>query len=281
MKIISPFKDYYDFIAYQYGVDNDIIYNRPSRICVDEFTTDEKEQKGLISSLQMYSGDLQVTMVVRRITYRFHRLMFMGRMIIYTEQQYPNKEPFFRILTKEDCFNLITLVDNLKRGPSYLQETKSTHILNDIINFGKYSDYKKIFRAWSDDRFSIDEFTNKRIIGPNIGIIDDSKYFTDIYALNKKYNLPVISGVDYDLETHKYYITIPNLSRIQGLSGMFTPHNVYRDIVNFLISNKKSVDVKPPVEISNDDKIVKAGFDTTTSFRGREFPKKPRNIKRG
>lgn len=279
MKIISPFKDYYDFVAYQYGVDNSIIYNRPSRIFIDELTNDKNEQIAIYKEIRHWCGTLSCTMVVKNIKYNFHRLVLFDKQIVYVEQAYPKKEPFFRLLTQEDCFNLITLAKNLKRGPSYLQETKSTYITGDHIDFCSNSNLIHIFEAWSNGRTYYRPLFDNIVLGDKIGILTNKAKEIDV--LTKKYKLPIIGTATFDTETNRDYISIPNLSKIQGLSGIYSPHSLYRDLTNFFIQIKGSVDTKPPVEISNTDKIVKAGFDTKSSFRGREFPKKPRTIKRG
>lgn len=279
MKIISPFKDYYDFLAYQYGVDNSIIYERPSRIFIDELTKDKKEQSAIYNEINHWCSSLYCTMVVKNIKYYFHRCVIFDKQIVYVEQTYPNKEPFFRLLTKEDCFNLVTLAKKVKRGPSYLQETKSTYITGDYVDFHTNSNLLRVFEAWSEGNTSYKVLFSDIVLGDRIGVLTNKA--NDIYELTRKYKLPIIGGASYDEETRRDYISIPNLSKIQGMSGIFSPHEIYRDLTNFFIRIKDSVDTKPPVEIANEDKIVKAGFDTKTSFRGREFPKKPRKIKRG
>lgn len=277
MKIISPFKDYYDFLAYQYGVDNSIVYERPSRIFIDELTKDKNEQSAIYNEINYWCSSLYCTMVVKNVRYDFHRCVIFDKQIIYVEQTYPKKESFFRLLTKEDCFNLVTLVKKMKRGPSYLQETKSTYITGDYVDFYRNSILLRIFEAWSEGKTAYKVLFNDTALGGRIGILTHN----DIYEFTRKYKLPIIGGASYDEETRRDYISIPNLSKIQGIGGIFPPHEIYRDLTNFFIRIKDSVDTKPPVEIANEDKIVKAGFDTKTSFRGREFPKKPRNIKRG
>lgn len=276
MKIISPFKDYYDFVAYQYGVDEDIIYERPSRICLNTLIPDKQEREDIVNIIKHYGSHLGVDMVVKNVKYEFHRLILINRQIYYVKQTYPNKDPFYRLITDKDCYNLITLSRNLKRGPSYLQETKSSYIRNESIWFSRYGELTRIFEAWGNNQLHIPSYWDKTVIGDKIGVVSNS---TDqILQLTKKLNIPVIG--DIELIDDEWYITIPNLSKIQGISGMCVPHDLYRELVNFFINNRDSVDVKPPVEISNNDKITKAGFDNKSSFRGREFPKKPRSLKR-
>lgn len=265
MKIISPFKDYYDFLAYQYGVDNSIIYERPSRIFIDELTKDKKEQSAIYKEINQWCSSLSCTMVVKNIRYNFHRCIIFDKQLIYVEQTYPKKESFFRLLTKEDCFNLVTLVKKIKRGPSYLQETKSTYITGDYVDFHRNSNLLRIFEAWSEGNTSYKVLFSDIVLGDRIGILTSKT--NDIHKLTQKYKLPIIGCASYDEETNRDYISIPNLSKIQGMSGIFSPHEIYRDLTNFFIRIKDSADTKPPVEISNNDKIVKAGFDTKTSFR--------------
>jgi len=62
----------------------------------------------------------------------------------------------------------------------------------------------------------------------------------------------------------------PNLSEI-GLSRHYPPDQLYQDI-SYFITNilNESADSNPPVELGNECKIVKHGFDLVKSFRHRK-----------
>lgn len=61
---------------------------------------------------------------------------------------------------------------------------------------------------------------------------------------------------------------VPRLGDYDYFTKNFIPEQMWQNIYSF-ISNviRENPDTKPPVEISNNDKIHKAGFDIKTSFR--------------
>lgn len=62
---------------------------------------------------------------------------------------------------------------------------------------------------------------------------------------------------------------VPKLDKL-GLPSFVSAEQAYQQIA-YYVGNvcRESVDVKPPVEVGNKDKIVGHGFDLVTSFRGR------------
>ena len=76
-----------------------------------------------------------------------------------------------------------------------------------------------------------------------------------------------LAGISVIKYNSNITIEVPNLSQIQGISGIISTFEIYQGISNFFVELKGNEDLNPPVELANNDKIVKAGFDTKTSFR--------------
>jgi len=96
----------------------------------------------------------------------------------------------------------------------------------------------------------------------------------DILDLSKQVGSPIfiiedVSVGDNRTVTLKINPTIPKLSEFK-LSRLYPEEQLYQD-VEYFISNllKDSPDLNPPIEIDNNDRIVKHGFDIKASFRHR------------
>lgn len=97
---------------------------------------------------------------------------------------------------------------------------------------------------------------------------------SDLITLSRELNSPVFIyhnlGYDFRVRKHAHvYVekNIPRLSEI-GFASIVPPEQVYQDIAYFLGNViHESPDTAPPVEVSNKDKILQAGFDLKTSFR--------------
>lgn len=62
---------------------------------------------------------------------------------------------------------------------------------------------------------------------------------------------------------------VPNLSLL-SFSDEMSPEQLYQEICYYLANVvNEGIDIKPPTEVSNSDKIVQAGFDLKKSFRHR------------
>jgi hypothetical protein len=84
----------------------------------------------------------------------------------------------------------------------------------------------------------------------------------------------VILGAEYSSRSRTGKVVIapqcPILSEI-GLAALVSAEQMYQDLAYF-VGNlmHRSPDIQPPVELSNRQKIVKAGFDLVMSFRHRK-----------
>jgi hypothetical protein len=62
--------------------------------------------------------------------------------------------------------------------------------------------------------------------------------------------------------------TVPNLGEL-GFASLFTAEQMYQEIAMFLTSLRDNPDSLPPVDISDKDRLAQKGFDAKISFRGK------------
>jgi hypothetical protein len=62
--------------------------------------------------------------------------------------------------------------------------------------------------------------------------------------------------------------TVPNLGEL-GFASLFTAEQMYQEIAMFLTSLRDNPDSLPPVDISDKDRLTQRGFDAKISFRGK------------
>ena len=258
MKIISPFKDYYDYLSYQYGIDNNICYFRKPRISKEDLNLSEEKFDRLCSCICRYIG-LISSIVIKNIQYDFYSLSILGKIIIYVNEINKNSS-YFRIANKNDFENYKKISDKGNTKDNYIKDYSFDKIK--YVYFEERKKFDNYFKFWIDNEIFR---TGKKYIGDRIGCVDIFK--DDLMLIHKNCKQPIINGITYNLTLSTYLISIPNLSKIQGISGVINSFELYKNLTNFFINIKDSVDTKPPVEISNKDKIVKAGFDTKSSFR--------------
>lgn len=96
-----------------------------------------------------------------------------------------------------------------------------------------------------------------------------------LVELCRKVQAPVfiITKIDY-MENRRATVSIyercPILSQL-GMASIIDPYQMYQDLSMFMGNKMKDTpDTKPPVELSNKQRILKAGFDLVQSFRHRK-----------
>jgi len=97
----------------------------------------------------------------------------------------------------------------------------------------------------------------------------------DLIGLSVALNAPVfvIEGYHYDYRNRKTVLKIdskiPILAEL-GIPALHSAEQIYQDIAYFIGNKmKESPDLKPPVNVSDKDRIVQHGFDLRQSFRHR------------
>lgn len=126
--------------------------------------------------------------------------------------------------------------------------------MKDLEDTAIYSDVSDKWYYW----FSND-INYKKIEKTYEGLHNKSD--SDLIKISKEINTPVFLITS----TINIYDKTPILSQIGGIPGMLPADKLFHDICYF-ISNTLNND-KEIIEISNKNKILKAGFDLKTSFR--------------
>jgi hypothetical protein len=228
MKIISKFKDYYDFLIGQYGIDPLIVYERRPQIYNDNKTEDSP-----IITLD-YFTKLDVPTIhspqptLRRFTFSICDQTY----IIYS---------FNKVLycTLEDQLNLFSFYkEKGKYSYSDVNEIKNNiyYIFNHKIPNEHYS-----FGFWGEK--------------------EKSPYLN--WNLNTKYKCPVILLGEYSNvgRENKLYLN-PKLDTFQ-FSKILPAHDIFLMITQFL--TKK--DITMPNDPTDMSRYEGKGFDKKTSFR--------------
>ena len=232
MKILSPFKDYYDYISHLFGIDNSIIYKR------NTFKIKKKLKNETI----------------------FESLLFTTKTLSNHYSIYPR----FPVL-KVEIYKFKWLI---VCGKQFL-------LVSEKQKDNTYSDYKLI---------TINQYNDIKAYWNSYRKIKDYDYFVGsisnpIYIeISKLINNPIFEMSDTinlfgdDISTNDTYFEFKSLSIGKyGIANFYTPERLYQDLSYFIGNTLKDTpDIKPPVEVSNKDKIIGHGFDYVSSFRGKK-----------
>ena len=237
MKIISKFRDFYDYKVEKYGIDEKIIYNRITKIFRNFpriFTKNEVQPD--------YNN----------------KILFVGDKIVFV---FKAKEKLYTQFDLEDIELLKSKNSNVQIK-NFFHHTNDSEItfldgntifLNSFVNIDLYDLLKmnrktfyNFFIKNKEDFFDIDEednFFNEPIVLIEFleNVKDhDNRRATSIYK--KTYN--------------------PNLSQM-GI--YFDEDFIWQSLVEFLSNKRSEKEISP--EVSNENKILSKGFDLKTSFR--------------
>ena len=241
MKIISKFKDFYDYKVAKYGVDEKLVYTRKTyceyykKFVIDVYTgsdnriSEENFNKNLKENFEYSQG------------INFHKILFIGEKLIHL---------FFTengVYTHFDAKNL-----DVSKG-KYQSYYSKEITFNDERNFEIYTDFGY---AW-DKLFSYDRkklFSSMKIDKSDIILNEPMlliEYFGESYDKNLKYHSSV----------YKFTYN-PNLSQL----GIYIDEDfIWQSLVEFLSNKRSEKEIIP--EVSNENKILSKGFDLKSSFR--------------
>ena len=241
MKIISKFKDFYDYKVAKYGVDEKLVYTRKTyceyykKFVIDVYTgsdnriSEENFNKNLKENFEYSQG------------INFHKILFIGEKLIHL---------FFTengVYTHFDAKNL-----DVSKG-TYQSYYSKEITFNDERNFEITTDFGY---AW-DKLFSYDRkklFSSMRIDKSDIIFNEPMiliEYFGKSYNKNLKYHRPL----------YKFTYN-PNLSQM----GVYIDEDfIWQSLVEFLSNKRSEKEIIP--EVSNENKILSKGFDLKSSFR--------------
>ena len=235
MKIISKFKDFYDYKVVKYGVDEKLVYTRKTyceyfqgffrdinidyRISEDDFNKNLKENTKVTDEKNI------------------HKILFIGEKLIHL---------FFienGVYTHLDIKNN----EDLRKFTDFEYRKEIT-----------FKDGKKfnIYTRFKDDWEYLLSYDRKKLINLNID--------KDDIILNEPILLIEYIGKSKNnryLYTYKFTYN-PYLSKL----GIYIDEDfIWQSLVEFLSNKRSEKEITP--EVSNENKILSKGFDLKTSFR--------------
>ena len=247
MKIISKFKDFYDYKVAKYGVDEKLVYTRKtyceyfqvligniSNINIDYRISEDNFNKNLKEKIKVTDEK------------SIHKILFIGEKLIHL---------FFTENGVYTHFDIKSPEDLKKKYGYYSYYTEVREItFNDEKKFDIYSSFKYVW----DELFSYDR---KRFL-PRVNISKDDILFNEpmilIECLGEIFNKKNSSDRIF---IYKFTYN-PNLSQM----GVYIDADfVWQSLVEFLSNKRSEKEISP--EVSNENKILSKGFDLKTSFR--------------
>ena len=232
MRIISPYKDYYDFAAHLYGKpDASIVYLR-DRIKLDQ-TQPWVDTFCDNSTVVKHNRIVDSYPYDRKDEYDYKWLFVAGKR--YLTYRHLVKKAFHS--GENEYERRVVFGDRLN------SLVGSERLYNRIL--GKT--YKEEDFIGTDD--NVLTAIAKTIKAP-------------VFLLHDYRSNPGTNMYHYEIDEN-----IPNLGDL-GMSKFITPGQMYQDISQFMSDVlRDNPDTQPPVKLSNNDLIEKHGFDLKTSFR--------------
>ena len=237
MKIISKFKDFYDYKVTKYGVDEKLVYTR---------VTKNFRNFPRLFSINKTQPDYN------------NKILFVGDKIVLI---FKTEEKLYTQFDLEDIELLKAKNSNVrvKNFSYYMKDSEITFLdgntifVNSFINIDLY-DLLKMNRKTFYNFF-----------------IKNKKDFFDIDEENNFFNEPIVliefleNVTDHDnRRSTSVYKKTYNLNLSQ--MGIYIDEDfVWQSLVEFLSNKRSEKEISP--EVSNENKILSKGFDLKTSFR--------------
>ena len=237
MKIISKFKDFYDYKVEKYGVDEKIIYNRITKIFrhFPRIFTKNEVQPDYNNKI-LFVGDKIV-------------LIFKTMEKLYTQFDLEDIE---LLKAKSSSVRIKNFFYHMKDSELTFLDG-NTIIVNSIVDVDLYEvlqmsrkTFYNFFIKNEKDLLNIDEEDN--FLNEPIVLIE---FLENVKDHDKRRNVSVYK------RTYN-----PNLKEL-GL--YFDEDFIWQSLVEFLSNKRSEKEISP--EVSNENKILSKGFDLKTSFR--------------
>ena len=235
MKIISKFKDFYDYKVGKYGVDEKLVYTRKTyceyfqgffrdinidyRISEDDFNKNLKDDIKPIDEKNI------------------HKILFIGEKLIHL---------FF---TENGVYTHFDI-----KNENDLRKLNDFQYKKEIT----FKDGKKfnIFSKFGSDWDYLLSYNRKKLITSDIDkddiILNEPMLLIELIGTSKSSKYLYIYKFTYN----------PNLSQM----GVYIDADfVWQSLVEFLSNKRSEKEISP--EVSNENKILSKGFDLKTSFR--------------
>ena len=247
MKIISKFKDFYDYKVAKYGVDEKLVYNR--KTCCDYYKilhinilTDKNEKV----SIEDFNNNLKEhTKFFNKSNH--NKILIVGEKIVHLFFTEDGVYTHFDIKNPKDIGG-----ETIYKYWAYYCDTKEI-----TFNDGKKFDIHIAFEELWNDFFA---YNRKRFLS-----------YLNISKEKALFNEPIIL-VEYigkvDKKIIRYQNSIYKITYNPNLSQMgiyFDEDFIWQSLVEFLSNKRSEKEISP--EVSNENKILSKGFDLKTSFR--------------
>ena len=247
MKIISKFKDFYDYKVVKYGVDEKLVYTRKTyceyyktnvisiytssdnRILEEDFNKNLKENTKVTDEKNI------------------HKILFIGEKLIHLFFTENGVYTHFDIKNPKDIGG-----EKIYRYWAYYTDKKEI-----TFNDGKRFEIYITFEDLWNDLFSYDR---KRFLS-YLNIPKDDILFNEPMILIEYVGKADRKTARFDNSIYKITYN-PNLSQM-GI--YFDEDFIWQSLVEFLSNKRSEKEISP--EISNENKILSKGFDLKTSFR--------------
>ena len=242
MKIISKFRDFYDYKVAKYGVDEKLVYTRKT-YCEYFLNFYSHLRKEYRFSEEEFNKNLKKNVEYSEIA-KYHKILVIGEKVIHL---------FF---AENGVYNHLDIKNHKDVEKPYGCAKSKIIIFNDDKKF----DIPSAFRALWPDLFSYDR---KRLIYVNTYIPKD-----DIILNEPIFLIEYIGEYNDGTSRRQYFPPLykftynPNLSQM----GVYIDEDfVWQSLVEFLSNKRSEKEISP--EVSNENKILSKGFDLKTSFR--------------
>ena len=247
MKIISKFRDFYDYKVAKYGVDEKLVYTRKTYCeyyetnfisiytSSDDRILEENFNKNLKEEVEYFKRN------------NCHKILILGEKLIHLFFTEDGIYTHFDIKNPKDIAG-----ETIYKYWAYYDGTKEI-----TFNDGKKIEIHITFNELWDDFFNYDR---KRFLS-YLNISKEEVLFNEPMIL-----VEYIGGIDrkiarYDNSVYKFTYN-PNLSQM----GVYIDEDfIWQSLVEFLSNKRSEKEISP--EVSNENKILSKGFDLKTSFR--------------
>ena len=249
MKIISKFKDFYDYKVTKYGVDEKLIYNR--KTCCDYYKIRFQYlnlHKNVPEKVSVEDFDNILKEHIKFFNKTNHnKILIVGEKIVHLFFTEDGVYTHFDIKNPKDIGG-----ETIYKYWAYYDGTKEI-----TFNDGKKIEIHITFNELWDDFFNYDR---KRFLS-YLNISKEEVLFNEPIIL-----VEYIGGIDrkiarFDNSVYKATLN-PNLLQM-GI--YFDEDFIWQSLVEFLSNKRSEREISP--EVSNENKILSKGFDLKTSFR--------------
>ena len=249
MKIISKFKDFYDYKVVKYGVDEKLVYNRKTyydyyKILHINILTDEN---GRVSEEDFNNNLKENIKYFKHKHNNYNKVLIVGEKIVHLFFTEDGVYTHFDIKNPKEIGG-----EKIYRYWAYRTDKKEI-----TFNDGKKFEIYLTFEELWNDLFSYDR---KRFLS-YLNIPKDDILFDEPMIL-----IEYLGKVDK--KTIRYPNSIYKITYNPNLSQMgiyFDEDFIWQSLVEFLSNKRSEKEISP--EVSDENKILSKGFDLKTSFR--------------